>query len=52
VLSERRPHLEAIHVRRFRGLLHRHSELNEIQEKLQEILILGVTALHRERQEW
>ncbi len=48
MLSERALHLVADDVRRLAGFLDIHTKLDKIQEKLQTILILRVTALDRE----
>ena len=49
MLAERIAHLVAGDVRRFDRLLHVHAELDHVQEELQQVLVLGVAALHRER---
>src|SRR5207244_11034609 len=51
VFAKRRSHLIAVDVRRLDRLLYRHPELDDVEKELQEILVLAVAALHRERQE-
>ena len=46
--AERALHLIAGDVVRFGGLLHIHPKLDHVEEKLQQVLILGIAALHRE----
>src|SRR5688572_190981 len=51
VIAERVAHLIAGDVGRFDRLLHVHAELHDVQEELQQVLILRIAALHREREE-
>src|SRR5438876_8678875 len=51
VLAKRTPHLKAVDIRRFRRLLDSHSELDDVQEKLQQVLVLTVAALDRKSEE-
>jgi hypothetical protein len=51
VRSEGRAHLRAADVRRFRGLLRGHPELDDVEEELEQVLILRVAALHGEGEE-
>src|SRR5688572_16457794 len=44
-------HLIARKVRRFARLLHVHAELDYVQKKLEQILVLRVTALHGKTEE-
>ena len=46
MLAKGAAHLVAGEVGGFAGLLHRHAELNDVEEELQEILVLRVAALH------
>ncbi len=50
MLVERARHLVAVEVRRFGRLLRRHPEFEHVQEELQQVLVLRVAALHRERE--
>ena len=50
MVAERVTHLVAPDVRRLRRLLHVHAELDDIQEKLQQHLILNIASLYREGQ--
>ncbi len=49
--GERSPHLAAVDVRAFGRLLNIHVPLHHVQEELEEVLVLAVTALDREGQE-
>src|SRR5436305_9173502 len=48
MLTEGASHLEAVDVRRFGRLLYRHPELDHVEEKLQQVLVLTITALDGE----
>src|SRR3954467_10040313 len=50
MIAERRAHLIAVDVGSFHGLLHRHAELDDVEKELQQILILRIASLHRERE--
>src|SRR5580658_4335631 len=50
MLAERVAHLVARDVGSLRRLLHRHAELDHVEEELQQVLILGIAALHGENQ--
>ena len=51
VVGEGVAHLVARDVGGLAGLLHVHPELHHVQEELQEVLVLGVRALHGEGEE-
>jgi len=48
VVGEGIAHLVAGDVGGLGRLLHRHAELDDVEEELQQVLVLGVAALHRE----
>jgi len=50
VPAERAVHLVAVEVGGLGRLLHRHPELDHVQEELQQVLILRIAALHGERE--
>ena len=51
MVVERAAHLVAVDVGGLDGLLQRHAELDDVEEELQQVLVLRVAALHREREE-
>ena len=48
VIVKGTPHLEAVEIRCFTGFLNVHAKFRDIQEKLEQVLILGIPALHSE----
>ena len=48
MLTKRRAHLVAGEVCGFASFLNGHAKLDDVEEELEKILILGVAALHRE----
>ena len=52
MLTKRCTHLITGHVRCFTGFLNIHSKIHHVNEKLHQVLLLGIPSLHAKGKEW